>query len=353
MFRWQNPFAFYYLSLLPLLLVLIVFVWRAREKSLKEAFHSRLAPFLVKNRSLTKRKIKIALELLVLVLALFALARPQFGQSQQKIKSEGIELVIALDVSKSMLAEDTKPSRLSHARNEVNRLLDRLSGDKVGLLAFAGSALLLSPMTNDYGAIRLFLETVGPDSVTTGGSNFKSAIDVAVGAFKRGGIDPEEGVSVTKVLLIVTDGEATTAGEIEAAQKARNEGVRIFTLGIGTRSGAPIPERDEFGNLKGYKKDNSGNPILSTTKEEALASLAQAGGGGYYHADFSGSAIASIKQDIEKMEKMEFESDMAVDYDEKYQPILLLAVLLALLELLLGERKKESGLWRGRFEVSG
>lgn len=353
MFRWENPSAFNYLLVLPILLIFVIFIWRNREKSLSAALNSRMKPFLTASRSLRKRKIKIILEFLVVVLAVFALARPQFGQSQQKVKSQGIELLIALDVSKSMLAEDMKPSRLEHAKNEITRLLSRLSGDKIGLIAFAGSAVLLSPLTNDHSTIRLFLDSANPESVTTQGSNFKAAIDTALGAVKRGGIDPDEGAQVTKVLLIVTDGEATTGDAIEAAQKATKEGLRIFTLGLGTRSGAPIPERDEFGNLKGYKKDKSGQTVMSTAKEGALSELSQAGGGAYYHADFSGQAIESIKKDIDKMEKADFESDMATNYDEKYQSILLAALVLALLEFFLGERKKESKFWRGRFEVPG
>lgn len=352
MFRFENASAFNYLLLIPVLLIFIIISWRKREALLEKSLNKRLKPFLVASRSIRKRHLKVILEVLVIVFAVIALARPQFGQSSQKVKSQGIELVVALDVSNSMMAEDIKPNRLDHAKNEIERLLNKLSGDKVGLVVFAGSALLLSPMTNDYGALKLFLESASPNSVTTQGTDFKAAIETSLNAMKRGGLDSDEQIRITKILLIVTDGESTTSDAIESARKAQNEGMRVFTLGLGTRAGAPIPERDEFGNLKGYKKDKSGQTVLSTAKEEALSEISQAGGGAYYHSDFSGQAIDEIKKDIDKMQKSEFDTDFAANYDERFQVPLALAVILALIEFLLGERKREARFWRGRFEVS-
>lgn len=352
MFRFENTLAFNYLILLPVLVFLIFIFWRSREKNLETALNSRLKPFLVASRSLKKRKIKIFLECLVVLFSVLALARPQFGQSSQKVKSQGIELLVALDVSNSMMAEDIKPSRLEHAKNEITRLITTLGGDRVGLIAFAGSAVLLSPMTNDYSALRLFLDSSGPESVTSQGTDFKAAIDTGLGALKRGGIDSDETLRVTKVMLLVTDGESTTSDALEAARKAGKEGFRIFTLGIGTRAGAPIPERDNFGNLKGYKKDKSGTTVLSTANESALSDIAQAGGGGYYHSDFSGQAIELIKKDIDKMQKTEFDVDFATNYDERFQILIGIAIMFALIEFLLSDRKRDAKYWRGRFEVS-
>ncbi len=352
MFRFENPSAFNYLFVLPILLIFIVIAWRMREKNLEKALNARLKPFLVSSRSVRKRQFKIVLEVLVVIFAVFALARPQYGQSSQKVRSQGIEVIVALDVSNSMMAEDMKPNRLEHARNEIGRLLSLLSGDKVGLVAFAGSALLLSPMTNDYSAIRMFVDSATPNSVSTQGTDFKSAIEVGLNAMKRGGLDSDEQLHVTKIMVLVTDGESTTSDALDMARKAAKEGLRIFTLGLGTRAGAPIPERDEFGNLQGYKKDKSNKTILSTAKEEALLELAQAGGGAYYHADFSGQAVESLKKDIDKMQKSEFDSDFATNYDEKYQSLLAVAIFLALIEFLLGERKRDARFWRGRFEVA-
>ena len=352
MFRWENPSAFLILWVLPVILGLLIWFWARREKALAKSLNSRLLPFLLASRSLLKRKLKIILELLVVMLAVVAYARPQFGESTQKIKSQGVELVVALDVSNSMMAEDVKPSRLEQARNEVSRLLDRLSGDKVGLIAFAGSAVLLSPLTNDYSAVKMFMETMGPTSVTTQGTDFRSAVETAIGAFKRGGIDPDEGARVTRVMLIVTDGEVTQSDALAAAKKATEQGIRIFTLGVGTKAGGPIPDRDQFGSLRGYKKDRSGKVVLSVANEDELSKLAQAGGGAYYHADFSGQAVEAIKHDIDRMQKTEFESDQMANYDERFQPFLFAAVILSLIELLMSERKRAPQFWRGRFEVS-
>lgn len=350
-FRFFSPDYLVGIVFVPVLLLIVLFFYSRARKKLNSSFGNKLYPFLTQSVSPSKRKIRLYLQGFVLVAALVAMARPQMGEGRTQIKARGVELVIALDVSNSMLAEDVKPSRLEHAKKEVNRLLDQLSGDKVGLVAFAGSAAVISPLTSDYSAIRMFVESLSPDSVSNQGTSFKAVIKEASDAFKRGGLSAEEEIKVTRVLLIFTDGEDQEADAMKLANEEGKKGLRIFTVGFGTQAGAPIPVRDQRGQLIGYKKGSDGQIILSKTNSNALASLAKAGGGAYYHATFGGDEIAAVRKDIDKLEKADFESEGATTYNEYFQYVLALAALLALIESLLTERRKEGRLWKGRFEV--
>jgi Ca-activated chloride channel family protein len=350
--RFAQPEVMPYLLLVPVIWVLAVVFARVQGRRLKRAFHSKVLPFLAANVSFLKRRLKLALQMCVVALLILSWARPQLGASQQAVKSVGLEMIIAFDVSNSMLSEDVKPSRLEFAKSEIGRLFDQLGGDKVGIVAFAGSAFLLSPMTSDKGALKMFLESLTPDSVTTQGTNIYGALQESEQAFERGGVESDEHTRIAHVILVASDGEDHEQGAIDFAHKVAAQGTRIFSLGFGTEKGAPIPERDDHGYLKGYKKDRGGQVILSTTKGSFLQNLAKAGGGSFYHATFGGNAVGELKRDLDKLEKAEFESTTATQYDEKFQVPLALALLLALLELVLGERRGKGRIWKGRFEVS-
>lgn len=351
MFRFENLVAFNYLWTIPVLIVLGYIFDRQSRKKMEAAIGSRLYPFLSSSVSAKKRKIKNALQLLVLFLFVLALARPQMGESQQEVKSEGVEIIFAVDVSESMLAEDVKPSRLEQAKAELSRLIDLMPGNKVGVVAFAGSAALLSPLTNDPGAIKMYLDSLEPNSVSSQGTNFTDALLTAQEAFNRGGVSTDESVKVTRVILIASDGEDHERGALDAAKKMADEGVRIFTLAYGTEKGGAIPVRDGMGFLKGYKKDRSGQTILTTVKGEALRSLAQAGQGSFYFATFGGMQTKHLVEDISKLERAQFDTTMATQYEERFQSLLLLAILLALFEIFLGERRLSFRFWKGRYEV--
>lgn len=352
-FRFQNPESFQLLWLILVIVVATLVVRKRQTARLLSGLGARMAPILTASVSVQRRNLKLILQLIVFALMIVALARPQQGAGKTEVKSRGVEIIFAVDVSNSMLAEDYKPNRLEHAKRELNRLLDRLSGDKVGIIAFAGSAVLVSPLTTDYSAVRLFIESLSPDSVSTQGTNFRKVIEEAKDAFRRGGLGEDDGVRTTRVLLIATDGEDHEEAALKTADKVSEKGgLRIFTLGFGTRKGAPIPVRDERGNLTGYKKDRSGQIILSQTNEEELSQLAKFGRGSYTHASVTGDEIQVIKADLDKLEKSDFESQMMTTYNEKYQPFLVAALLLGLLELALGERRKNATLWKGRFEVA-
>lgn len=351
MFRFENLAAFNYLWLIPLILVVGFVFDRLNRKRMQTAIGSRLYPFLSSSVSNKKRTIKTVFQVMAVLSFVLALARPQFGESQQQIKSEGVELIFAVDVSESMLAEDVKPSRLAQVKTELSRLLDLMPGNKVGVLAFAGSAALLSPLTNDPGAIKMYLDSLDPNSVSSQGTNFTEALRVAKDAFERGGVSSGETTKVTRVIVIASDGEDHEPGALEEAKKMTGEGVRIFTLAYGTEKGGPIPVRDGMGFLKGYKKDRQGQTVITTVKGDALRALAEAGSGGFYFATVGGDQAKLLVEDIGKLERTQFDTTMATQYEERFQVFLFIGILLALIELFLGERRQGFKFWKGRYEV--
>lgn len=340
---------------LPVALGMMLFIawWLRRAYArIGQVLGKKMAPFLTSSLSLSKRRTKLILQTFCLIFLILAWARPQMGQSVQEVKSQGVEIIFAVDVSQSMLAEDVRPNRLEFAKKELQRLVDLLPGHKFGIVAFAGSAALISPISTDPSAIKMFIEGLNVESVSAQGTNFLAALQESMDAFKRGGVQKDEVNKVTRVILITSDGEDQEPGALAEAEKiVTEEGVRIFSVAVGTEKGAPIPQRDGAGYLRGYKKDRAGQVIMSATTGDALQALANKGKGSFYHGTFGSNYLQSLTEDIGKLEKAEFESSMAVQYDERYQVFLAIAVLLGLLELLLGERRKEFRLWRGRFEV--
>jgi Ca-activated chloride channel family protein len=351
MFRFESPSAFYYLWLLPVVVFMSWFLLRQNQKKIRKAFGDRLTPFLTSSLSVQKRRWKQILQVATILFFVLALARPQMGESKQEVRSEGVELMLLVDVSDSMMAEDARPNRLEQVKVEMSKLMDLMPGNKMGIIAFAGSSTLLSPLSTDPSALKMYLDSLSPLSVSTQGTEFRKALIDARDAFHRGGVTKDETVKVTRVILIASDGEDNEPGALEQAKKLTEEGIRIFTLAYGTEKGAPIPERDNMGFLRGYKKDRKGQTILTTVNGEALEALAKSGMGSFYHASFGGTHLQRITEDIGKLEKTEFESEMATSFDEKFQFFLALALMLSLIEILLGERRSVFRLWRGRFEV--
>ncbi|NUN06163.1 MAG: VWA domain-containing protein [Bdellovibrio sp.] len=351
MFRFENIAAFNYLWLIPIIIIVGFIFERRAKKRMEKAIGSRLYPFLASSVSTKKRSIKALLQVLTVLFFVLALARPQLGESQQEVKSEGVEIILAVDVSESMMAEDVKPSRLAQAKAELSRLIDLMPGNKVGVVAFAGSAALLSPLTNDPGAVKMFIESLEPSSVSSQGTNFMEALRVSKEAFERGGVSTDEVVKVTRVILLASDGEDHEPGALEEAKKFVGEGVRIFSLAYGTEKGGAIPVRDGMGFLKGYKKDRQGQTILTTVKGDALRALAEAGRGSFYFATFGGEQTKHLVEDIANLEKTQFDTTVATQYEERFQTLLFLGIILGLLDLFLGERRSGFRFWKGRYEV--
>ena len=351
-FNFGDRAALQLLFLIPVIFLLGLWLNNRGRQVLNKNVSTKLFAFLTRTVSAPKRKWKLILQCLTLFLFIIALARPQSGESKQKAKSEGLEIVLAVDVSNSMIAEDVKPNRLDLVKKELSRLLDQFSGDRVGLVAFAGSSILLSPMTSDKNAIKMYIEALSPEAVSSQGTDFKRAIDEAYGAMDRGGLESDSDRRVTKVIILVSDGEDNEKGALDAAQKVAGEGVRIFTLGVGTAAGGQIPLRDQMGNLLGYKKDAQGRDVISKSTGESLMALAKAGQGSYHQITFGGDAVKVLKDELNRLQKAQFDTLDFKQYTEHYQIFLFLGILLGLLELFLGDRRKEGRLWQGRFEVS-
>jgi Ca-activated chloride channel family protein len=341
MFRFQDIYFLYYLAAIPVLIGLALLAFKVRSEKNKKLFKPEIYEFLTTFISKRKRNIKFVLEILALTFIIISLARPQLGETTEQIKMEGIEIIFALDISNSMLAEDLKPNRLEVTKNTISRLLDRISGYKVGLLGFAGSAALMSPLTTDYSAVKMFLESINPDSISTQGTNFESAIQVALESFKGGGIEQDDLTKVNRVIIFISDGEDQDSRALDKIKNLVSKGIRVFAIGAGTAQGAPIPERDNFGQLRGYKKDKSGQIVMSRVNTDFLRQLASAGQGAYYNASFSGDEVKQLETDLNKLEKTEFESDFMKKYDERFQIPLFIAFVLLIIEMTTTERKED------------
>ncbi len=347
--RFADPQYLSWLLLLPFFL--LVGFWSARQsrQRLQRALSARLLPLLSAQASPGRRRFKTLLRILGLGLVIVALARPQAGKGLSEIKVRGIEIMIAVDVSTSMLTEDIKPSRLEFVKSELNRLIDLTSGDKLGLVAFAGSAVLMSPLTSDVASLKMFVESLSPFAVETQGTNFSAALQEAVDAFDRGGVEDDESQRTSRVVLVMSDGEDHETGALELAKKLAAQGHRIFSVAFGTEKGGLIPIRDERGYLRSYKKDKQGREILSMVKGDFLRELAKAGGGSFHFATYGGDQAGALKADLDQLQKAEFASSEATQYDEKYLGFLWVGFLLLCADLLIGTRRAQTAVWRGRF----
>lgn len=349
--RFAHPEWLMLLWFLPVIVGLAVFFSRRARSRLEAGLGSRMTPLLSRQVSPSRRRWRLLFRCLALVFATVALARPQLGKGLAEIKVRGVEMMVAFDVSTSMLAEDIKPSRLQFAKSELVRLFDRLAGDKVGLVGFAGSAVLLSPLTTDISSLKMFLDSLTPNSVETQGTDFTRALQEAADAFDRGGIEDDDRVKTTRVILVLSDGEDQEKGALELAKKLANQGVRIFTMAFGTDRGGLIPVRDDRGYLRGYKKDRDGREVISKVKGDFLRELARVGQGAFHFATFGGGEAQLVKNDLDRLQKAEFASSMATQYEERFQWFLILALVFFALDLLLSDRAAVERVWRGRFEA--
>lgn len=332
---WLHPSYLWTLAAVPLVAALFVWAaWRRREALRRFGDHLLVAR-LAARVSPRRRRWKSALLVLSVALLALALAGPRVGTQLREAKREGVDLVIALDVSLSMTAEDVAPSRLARARNEIRKLLDTMRGDRVGLVVFAGDAFLQCPLTTDYGALKLFLDVADPELMPTQGTNFAAALRVALQAFDAPQQDPQEEGS--RALLIVSDGENHTADIDAVVEEARRQGVVIYTAGVGETTGAPIPLYRGSARA-GYKRDQEGEIVQTRLEEEALQSLAT--DGAYFRIGRTASTLPQLRAALDRLERTEFASERFEAYEERYQWPLLAALLLLIAELLVSERRR-------------
>lgn len=349
--RFEHPLVLQLLWFVPLMWGLYQWSRAVGDKKLKTLLGAKTWAFLTASVSARKRRWKLILRSLFWIFAVLALAKPQSGGSKQEVKSQGFELMILTDVSDSMMAEDVRPNRLEQMKIDMSRLLSLMPGNKVGIVAFAGSAALLSPLSTDPSAIRMYLDSLSTQSVSAQGTNIEAALEEARSAFERGGVGNTDTTRATRVILVVSDGEDHEPGALAKAKALAQDGIRIFALAYGTAKGAPIPVRDSLGFQRGFKKDRKGNTVLTQVNGDALNVLSQSGAGAFYHASPGGDYLAQLVEDFNKLEKSEFDSALMVQYDEKFQYFLAVALIMGLLDLLIGERRGQFKLWRGRYEV--
>lgn len=343
MFRFANGEILYGLLAIPLLALLFWHAFRMKRKALGRFGNPELLKRLTASVSRSRQIWKAVLLLLALVSLITALARPQLGTKMKTVKREGQDILIALDVSLSMTAADVKPSRLEKAKHEIASLIERLRGDRVGLIAFAGRAFVQCPLTLDYGAARMFLNAMSPEIIPVPGTAIAEAIDQAVEAF----VEKER---KHKVMILITDGEEHEGDPLTAAGTAAGEGVVIYTVGIGSIQGVPIPVTDERGKPAGFKKDRQGNVVMTRLDEVILEKIALETGGKYYRAVTGQVELTKIYDEISGMEKKVLSSMEFAQLEERFQILLGIACVLLLLEWFLPERRRIRKTWKGRFE---
>lgn len=328
MFRFADPTYLYLLIILPFIAAFYIYSNYRRKRNIRKFGDPELLAKLMPEVSKYRPNVKFWLTFAALTLTIFLLARPQFGSKLETVKRKGVEVVIALDISNSMLAQDVTPSRLDKSKKLISKLVDEFDNDKVGLIVFAGDAFTQLPITSDYVSAKMFLESISPALITTQGTAIGKAIDVAMRSFT-----PQEGVG--RAIVIITDGENHEGGAVEAAKEAAKKGIRVFVLGVGSPDGAPIP----IEGTNEYRKDNSGNVIVTRLNEQMCQEIAKAGDGMYIRVDNTNSAQRALNSEINKMAKTDVESKVYTEFDEQFQAIAWLILILLLVEMLILERK--------------
>lgn len=328
--RFEHPEALYLLLLLIPLVVIFGVFWFGRKKAIARMGEASLVARLMPARPTWKHQIKFALACLSLIFLVLALSNPQLSETPKKIKREGVDLIIALDISKSMLAEDEKPSRLAKSKQFISQLIDKLAGDRVGMIIFAGNAYLQVPLTSDYRAAKSLLKTVSTDLAPTQGTAIAEAIRLAEKSFP-------EGQTQFKTLLIISDGENHEGDALEAAEEAAAKGLIVHTMGIGTLRGAPIPEIKN--GSEDYKRDKEGGIVFSKLNPDMLKEVASAGKGNYFQLSQGTSEVKAFLDELAGMDKKEFEDQEFTDYDDYFQLFLGIAILFLLLEYFISESR--------------
>ncbi|HEY3176153.1 MAG TPA: VWA domain-containing protein [Candidatus Polarisedimenticolia bacterium] len=333
--RFARPELLWALLLLPVLAFWLAAQLVRRRRALREFAAEPLLSRLVRSASMEKLVIKSILLVVAALFLILAACRPQWGSSLQQVTRQGVDVLLAIDVSESMLAEDIKPSRLAKAIEESSRLLDRLTGDRVGLVAFAGAAGVACPLTLDYNAVRIFLDDLSPDMISYPGTSIAEALRAAAKVF-----GPEQ--RKFKVMVILSDGEEQVeeAEVEEAAKEAASQGLVIHALGVGTPSGGPIPIRSPSGEITGYKKDQQQRVVTTRLDETLLARLSELTGGRYLPATAAESELDHIAEEIAGMDKKEMQARLTTQYEERFQIPLAIGLAALIAEALLSGRAK-------------
>lgn len=331
MFELESPIYFYLLALLPIIVALFLFnlFWKRKRQAVfadLELFN-QLAP----EKSSFKPALKLGVLLLALACIIIALVNPKMGTKMETVKRQGIDIVFAVDISKSMLAEDVAPNRLEKTKQIVSQIINQLGNDRVGIVGYAGSAYPVLPMTTDYSIAKMYLQSMNTNMVSSQGTAFNDAIQLAVDFF-----DVKD---TSKLIILVSDGEDHGDGVEDAVELAKEKGVRIITIGVGTEKGGPIPLRDDKGTIASYKKDQEGQTVITKLYPEVLKKIADNTKSKYIVGTTTKDVVEEVKKSLDKIEKSEFESQQIADFESQYQWFLALGFLLLLVDVFLLEKK--------------
>ncbi len=332
MFRFAHIEMLWLLMTIPVFVAAYIVIIRRKQRQLREFGDPTLLAELMPNVSRVRPIVKFGLVMVALVLLILAAARPQYGQKEKTVKRQGIEAVIALDISNSMLAEDVAPSRLDRAKQMLSKMIDNMVDDKVGVVVFAGEAFTQLPITCDYVSAKMFLNTITPDLIQTQGTAIGDAIYTSIRAFGS------EDSDASRVIILITDGENHEDDALVAAKAANEQGIKIFVIGIGKADGSPIP----IPGTNNFRKDRSGNVVVSKLNESMCKEVASAGHGLYVHCDNTNTAMRALQKEIDTLATSEIETKVYADYNEQYQGFVLLALLILLADFFIFNRKNKT-----------
>ncbi len=330
MFRFAHVDMLYALALLPVFWGLFVLQKYRKKRVLKRAGDLPVIARLMEGVSSSRQGVKFLLFSLAWVMMVVGAADPQIGSKMEKVKRKGIDLIIALDVSNSMLSEDIKPNRLERSRQAISRLIGKLEGDRLGMVVFAGKAYMQMPVTTDYAAARLMLSTVNTNLIPVQGTAIGDAISLSMSSFDDN--------NHQKAIIVITDGENHQGNAVEEAKKAAEKGIKVYTIGMGLAEGGPIPVFQR-GRQVGFKKDKQGNTIVTKLNDKMLGEIAAAGEGIYVRANNSRAGLDKVFEEINALDKSELESRVFSDYEHRFTYFVALALLFLIVELLFASRR--------------
>ncbi|MBO5014104.1 MAG: VWA domain-containing protein [Paludibacteraceae bacterium] len=329
MFRFANIEMLWWLIAVPVFVIGYVVSTKRKQRQLQEFGDKELMAQLMPDASKSRPIWKFCLLIVAFVLLIVAAARPQYGQKENTVKRQGIEVMVALDISNSMLAEDVAPNRLDRAKQMLSKMIDNMVDDKVGLVVFAGEAFTQLPITCDYVSAKMFLNTITPNLIQTQGTAIGTALQTAISSF--GSLESEAG----RAIVLITDGENHEDDAIAAAKQAHELGMQVFVIGIGKPEGAPIPKP----GTNDYFKDRSGQVVVSKLNEEMCQQIAEAGSGVYVRCDNTNTAMRALQQELDRIATTELETTVYADYNEQYQSFALIALLLLMIEFFIMSRQ--------------
>ncbi len=339
MIRFEYIEFLYALLLLPAFIAIFVWYRYWQKKAIRRFGEEHLMHKLMPRLSKSRPVFKLVILLLAFTSLTIAIANPQIGSKVEKAKRKGIDIMVALDVSNSMLAQDIKPNRLQASKQAISNLIDKLRGDRIGIIVFAGHAYIQLPITTDYAAAKMFLNTVSPDMLPMQGTAISEAIKLATTSFGES--------NHNKAIIIITDGENHEGDALKSAEEALELGIKTYTIGMGLPEGGPIPVY-ENGAVKDFKRDNEDKIITTKLNEPMLQQIAAAGQGIYVRANNSQAGLQKVFEEIDKLEDSEFEAKTFSDYEDRYQYFIGLTILLLMIEFMIVERKSK---WADRIKL--